>query len=189
MRVTFRDALDQTPDLVGKLLAAWTAGQREGGSPGLVPLSTVPPPFRHLLNQNRGMTAVLSEHWGSAPTVRVLRQAVTADGGTLTRDIVMVVGPEQQPIQLASIRIALDEFTQDFVSRLQQGGEPFGHLLQRNGIAFDVEVLGYLRLQARGAWADEGRVSAGTLLFGRVGRLWRTDGHLLAETVELLPRT
>ncbi|MBK3774702.1 hypothetical protein GAY31_11100 [Azospirillum brasilense] len=164
-----------------------------GWGPGARGLSTLPPavvpaPYRALLDHDRGMTAVLSERWGEPVGVRVLRQRTEPDGTALLRDIVLTVGPDALPVELASIRIALGGFPAAFAEQLREGTEPFGRLLARNGVAFSVEVLGLLIAPAADVWAAEGRVSSGATLYGRLGRLVRADGWTIAETVELLPR-
>lgn len=167
------------------LTAEWGAGARALSTP---PAAAVPAPYRTLLDHDRGMTAVLSERWGEPVGVRVLRQRTEPDGTALLRDIVLTIGPDALPVELASIRIALGGFPPAFAEQLREGTEPFGRLLARNGVAFSVEVLGLLSVPASGAWAAEGRVPAGTSLYGRIGRLVRADGWTIAETVELLPR-
>ncbi|WP_247888643.1 hypothetical protein [Azospirillum brasilense] len=167
------------------LTAGWGAGARALST---LPAAAVPVPYRTLLDHDRGMTAVLSERWGEPVGVRVLRQRTEPDGTALLRDIVLTVGPDALPVELASIRIALDGFPATFAEQLQEGTEPFGRLLTRNGVAFSVEVLGLLTAPAADAWAAEGRVCPRATLYGRLGRLVRADGWTIAETVELLPR-
>lgn len=167
------------------LTAGWGAGAQALTT---LPAAAVPPPYRTLLDHDRGMTAVLSERWGEPVGVRVLRQRTEPDGAALLRDIVLTVGPDALPVELASIRIALGGFPTAFADRLREGREPFGRLLARGGVAFSVEVLGLLTVPAASDWAADGRVPAGTTLYGRIGRLVRTDGWTIAETVELLPR-
>ncbi|MDQ2104941.1 hypothetical protein [Azospirillum isscasi] len=167
------------------LTAGWGPGARALST---LPAAAVPASYRTLLDHGRGMTAVLSERWGEPVGVRVLRQRMEPDGTALLRDIVLTVGPDALPVELASIRIALGGFPADFADRLREGQEPFGRLLSRSGIHFSVEVLGLLTVPAAEVWAAEGRVPPGTTLYGRIGRLVRADGWTIAETVELLPR-
>ncbi|AWJ82341.1 hypothetical protein TSH58p_02085 (plasmid) [Azospirillum sp. TSH58] len=167
------------------LTAGWGAGARALST---LPADAVPAPYRALLDHDRGMTAVLSERWGEAVGVRVLRQRAESDGTALLRDIVLTVGPDALPVELASIRIALDGFSPAFAEQLREGTEPFGRLLARNGVVFSVEVLGLLAAPPADVWAAEGRVPGGATLYGRIGRLVRADGWTIAETVELLPR-
>lgn len=171
------------------LTAGWGAGAQ---ALTMLPAAAVPLPYRALLDHDRGMTAVLSERWGEPVGVRVLRQGAEPDGTALLRDIVLTVGPDALPVELASIRIALDGFPTPFAEQLREGREPFGRLLDRSGVAFSVEVLGLLTVRAStdwaADWAADGGVPAGTTLYGRVGRLVRADGWTIAETVELLPR-
>ncbi|CAO3455712.1 hypothetical protein [Azospirillum argentinense] len=167
------------------LTAGWGAGARALST---LPGTVVPAPFRTLLDHDRGMTAVLSERWGEPVGVRVLRQWTEPDGTALWRDIALTVGPDALPVELASIRIALDGFPAAFAEQLREGTEPFGRLLASHGVAFSVEVLGLLAAPADQVWAAEGRVSPGATLYGRLGRLVRADGWTIAETVELLPR-
>ncbi|UKJ77201.1 hypothetical protein [Azospirillum brasilense] len=167
------------------LTAGWGDGARALST---LPAVAVPAAYRALLDHDRGMTAVLSERWGEPVGVRVLRQRAEPGGAALLRDIVLTVGPDARPVELASIRIALDGFPAAFAEQLREGTEPFGRLLTRNGVAFSVEVLGLLTAPGAEVWAVEGRVSPGATLYGRLGRLVRADGWTIAETVELLPR-
>jgi hypothetical protein len=176
--------------LIARFATGWTTGGDDRPlAPQAVTRQSLPEPFARLLDHRRGMTEVLNGHWGGDLRVRVVHQAPTDDGMDFVRRVVLLSGPEELPVQLAGLRLPLAAFTPAFHTDLLAGQALFGDLLRRHAIVFHTEVLDFLAGPATGVWAHLAGVASGAPLYGRLAALRTADGALLAEAMELLPRT
>jgi chorismate-pyruvate lyase len=158
--------------------------------PSFTPIlpAALPAHFRRLLDHETSMTATLTTHWKAEIVACILRQQLGADGAALVRQVVLVTNPGHLPVEIAEIRIDSTRLDERVIRQLATTSAPFGQLLRMEGIAFRTEPVSFFRVGADGMLARSGQVAPETPLYGRTSRLWRGDGCLIGEAVEILPR-
>jgi hypothetical protein len=146
----------------------------------------VPEPYRTLLVHDRDMTPTLEAAYDSKLHLRVLRYTVSDH--VVTRLVVLVLDRDDEAaVSMGAIRIFLPHLpsaARDAVLGLR---EPFGAILQRNGVIHCSRPVAYFRVQPDSLIAGALAAHSSPSLYGRRNTIWNSGGDPLAEVVEILP--
>jgi hypothetical protein len=147
----------------------------------------LPSAFRMLLVHSTGMTSTLERHWRDSIGIELLSDDISIERRSLYRFVVLRTQSSAQLVEIALIRIPLENFAPALRQRFIEAEQPFGTLLAEAGIRFHALPLAYFTCQADAMLADKCGLAVGTRLYGRINQLLRDDGVLLCETAETLP--
>jgi hypothetical protein len=146
----------------------------------------MPEPYRRLLVHNRDMTPTLEAAYSSKLHLRVLRYAVSDH--VVTRLVVLVLdSDEKAAVSMGAIRIFLHHLPSAAKDAVLGLREPFGAILQRNGVKHRSHPVAYFKVQPDSMIATALDVQGSPILYGRRNRIWNSGGGPLAEVVEILP--
>src|SRR5262245_22525804 len=148
----------------------------------------LPSAFQMLLAHDNGMTSTLERHWRESICVELLSDDISVEQRALFRFVVLRTESTAQSVEIALIRIPLENFPPALRTRFIEAKQPFGTLLAESGIRFHAYPQSYFIWQADALLAAKCGLDEGARLYGRVNQLRRDDGVLLCETVEALPR-
>lgn len=148
----------------------------------------MPQPYRRLLVHNHDMTPTLEAFSGQPIHLKLLARLV--DDGVLYREVVLLAGPDEQPMEFGAIKIHLDRFDAAPRKLILEGRRPLGTILNDYEIAHASSPTGYFSIDGdvigRRAFNFDDDTDA-TRLFGRHNVLRDAAGCELAEVVEILP--
>src|SRR5262245_52621509 len=176
-----RDGLQVIAELWGAL--GFTAPAVE-----LLAPEQLPPAFQMLLVHNTGMTSTLERHWHESVGVELLSDDLSLEQRSLSRFVVLRTQSSAQLVEIAMIRIPLDNFPGTLRRQFIEAKKPFGTLLAEAGISFRAYPQAYFTCEADAMLAEKCGLGESTRLYGRINQLLRADGALLCETVEALPQ-
>jgi thioesterase domain-containing protein/acyl carrier protein len=159
---------------------------REGSSPTLDRLDAwdLPETERSLLHHGRDMTTALAQYHRSSIGVRVLSKV--EEGRTLRRVVALFRESDEQLVEVASIRIALDRFEPAARELILAAELPFGAVLDRFGIRYRGQLQSLLRVGPDPMLQHLLRLGEPMALFGRRNEIVDTSGHCLADCFEIL---
>jgi len=145
----------------------------------------VPEPYHHLLVHSNDMTPTLEAHWDKKIYLRPLAKLV--DDGELFRQVVLVAGEEQQPVEFGAICIHLDMFTEEQREVILEAHVPLGSILHEYSISHSSKPSGYFSIESDAISRQAFGLKADCKLYGRHNVLSTDTGGVLAEVVEILP--
>ena len=160
---------------------------RQGGvmpSTTLVEEAGVPQPYRGLLVHGGDMTSRLEDHHRDNMALDVLRLENTDAG--YRREVVLRTERGRKAVEYGAIEIFLGAFDLELQTRILEGRQPLGGLLNEYDINYRSVPRGYFRMEADAALADIFSVPAGQHLWGRSNQLLGEADKLLARIVEVL---
>jgi hypothetical protein len=132
------------------------------------------------------MTPTLEAAYGSKLHLRVLRYAVSDH--VITRLVVLVLDSnEKAAVSMGAIRIFLNRLPAAARSAVLGLREPFGAILQRNGVIHRSRPVAYFKVQPDSVISGALDVRGAPVLYGRRNTIWNSGGEPLAEVVEILP--
>ena len=181
MAVARRDGLQVIAELWGAL----------GFTPPVVELlapDQLPSAFQTLLVHSTGMTSTLERHWRESVCIELLSDDISLEQRSLFRFVVLRTQSSAQLVEIALIRIPLENFPGTLRRQFIEAKKPFGTLLAEAGIGFRAYPQAYFTCEADAMLAEKCGLSERTRLYGRINQLLRADGVLLCETVEALPQ-
>jgi chorismate-pyruvate lyase len=145
--------------------------------------SALPPPYRDLLDHEESMTFRLERHHGQRMRIEVIARHMS-DDDVYEREIVMIGCDDNQPKQMAHIRIHLTSIP-DVRDQVLDGRIPFGRILADHAMPVVRHDRRFLRFPACGSIGRhlQGTASA---YFGRRYTLASVSGGTIAEVVEIV---
>lgn len=142
-------------------------------------------PYRTLLVHTGGMTSTLEAFHGARCGVRVLEEF--AEGGVLSRQVVLVAKPDGKPVEFAAAAIHMDRLPAAAQADVRKGVEPLGAILRRHSVAHTSCPRAFLRFQNAAGIAGALGLQGEPELFGRRNTLFDEGNNPLVEIVEVLP--
>jgi len=144
----------------------------------------VPEPYGRLLVHERDMTPTLEAAHQGKLHLRVLYYAVRDD---VVKRLVALVMDDETPVEMGAIKIYLDRLPAAARELVLERRQPFGSILQTQGVVHSSRPAGYFSVQADSLIGDALGEAEGATLYGRRNTLCDQEGGILAEVVEILP--
>jgi chorismate-pyruvate lyase len=143
-----------------------------------------PQPYRKLLAHSLDMTPTLENFYGGQVALQVISREV--EPHTYSREVVLTLGSDEQPIEYGVIRIRLDRFKDRARARVLAEEAPLGNILQAEGIAHSSSPRAFFKVESDGHITNLLRLNGPCPLYGRRNVLLDGARHLLAEVIEIL---
>lgn len=147
----------------------------------------LPEPARALLVHDDGLTPTLERYLGCRLALRVLSDRRV--GAQLFRHVQLVDAGAGRLASFGAIHLILDRFAPDARTRILDGRVPLGTILREHAVAHARRVSGFFEIDAGDLPPGALPGSAGSRLHGRHSVLSSATGEVMAEVVEVLPRT
>lgn len=147
----------------------------------------LPDEERHLLAHDMDMTPRLRDHHGCPIDLDVhARQRI---GDYLVRASVLLRRSDAKPVEFGAIGIHLEELPELAREQVLEGKIPFGALLETHAVTHTSHPRGFFQIEVDARLADLLGAMAGQTLYGRCNELRLPSGKVLADVVEVLPRS
>lgn len=145
----------------------------------------MPQPYRGLLVHERDMTSTLEEFFGSPIGLRLLE--VRRDETWLRRQVVLVAGAGERPVEYGAIRINLEAFAPPVLRNIIECRRPLGAILHEFRIGHQCRPSAFFRCRSDPTTRSIFALSSETVLYGRHTNLFDGGRRTIAEVVEILP--
>jgi len=145
----------------------------------------LPEPYRRLLAHNNDMTATLERWHGERLNLRVCGREQGPD--FYLREVVLELSGSRRPAEYGAIRVHLGRFPSRVRSLILAERDPFGRILQEEGIAHLGWPQAFFALQADARMRRLLDLDEAALVYGRRNVLLDGERRLLAEVIEILP--
>ena len=145
----------------------------------------VPEPYQSLLVHDRDMTPTLASAYGKTIQLRILRKRRRHD--VFSREIVLEPEGNGRKILFGAIKIYLDLFAPEARQRILECKQPFGTILQEQGIVHSSRPEAYIQVDADDIINHALGLTGHAVLYGRRSALWNSSQHALAQVLEILP--
>jgi len=154
--------------------------------PGITELEeqATPQPYRKLLAHSLDMTPTLENFYGGPVALQVISREV--EPHTYSREVVLTLGADKQPIEYGVIRIRLDRFEARARSRVLAEEAPLGNILQAEGIAHSSSPRAFFKVESDAHINSLLRLNGPCPPYGRRNVLLDGSHQLLAEVIEIL---
>jgi hypothetical protein len=146
----------------------------------------IPEREQWLLVHDTDMTLRLREGHGCEIDLDV--HAKARIGNYLVRASVLSRHSDGRPVEFGAIGIHLDLLPEDAQKLVLEGHVPFGAILERFAVPHTSHPRGFFRIGVDARLAELLGATSGQILFGRCNVLRLSDGRVLADVVEVLPR-
>jgi chorismate-pyruvate lyase len=147
----------------------------------------MPEQERWLLAHDSDMTSRLREFHRCEIDLDVhARQRV---GHYLVRASVLTRRTDGIPVEFGAIGIHLDVLPETVRAPVLEGRVPFGAILERESVPFTSHPRGFFRISVDSRLAELLGATSGQVLYGRCNELRHGNGRVLADVVEVLPRS
>ncbi len=145
----------------------------------------VPEPYRSLLVHEHDMTPTLSAFYARVIHLRVLhrRQA----GEFYFREVVLVAGGLDEPVEFGAIRIHLARFAPAAQRHILDERVPLGDLLRVHAVPHCSQPKAFFRVRADQLMVSALHLADRAWLYGRRNTLLDAQQFPVAEVVEILP--
>lgn len=110
-------------------------------------------------------------------------------GNYLVRASVLTRSSDGKPVEFGAIGIHLDLLPEEMQRMVIEGHVPFGALLERFNVQHTSHPRGFFRIAVDARLAELLGATSGQILFGRCNELRHASGRILADVVEVLPRS
>jgi hypothetical protein len=147
----------------------------------------LPEPERWLLAHDTDMTSRLREHHHSEIDLDV--HAKQRIGNYLVRASVLTRRLDGMPVEFGAIGIHLDVLPPNVQTQVLECRVPFGGILENEKVPFTSHPRGFFRIAVDSRLAELLGATSGQVLYGRCNELRHGSGKVLADVVEVLPRT
>lgn len=147
----------------------------------------LPDQERWLLAHDSDMTSRLREFHRSEIDLDV--HAMQRIGNYLVRASVLTRRTDGMPVEFGAIGIHLEVLPEAAQKRVLEGRMPLGAILEREQVAFSSHPRGFFRISVDSRLAELLGATSGQVLYGRCNELRSGDGRILADVVEVLPRS
>lgn len=147
----------------------------------------LPEQERWLLVHDIDMTPRLREGHGSEIDLDV--HAKARIGNYLVRASVLNRRSDGKPVEFGAIGIHLDLLPEEAQALVIEGRIPFGAILERYEVPHSSHPRGFFRISVDARLAELLGATSGQILYGRCNELRHGCGRVLADVVEVLPRS
>lgn len=144
----------------------------------------MPEPYRTLLVNDGDMTPTLEKFHGCKLHLKVLGRV---HAGEEYRRQVLLLDPQNRPVEFGAIRIHLDVLLPTVQKLVLAGQRPLGGVLIENSVPHSSRPSAYFSVIGDDLINRALGVSKPCLLYGRCNTLTADDGRVIAEVVEILP--
>jgi len=145
----------------------------------------MPEPYKTLLVHQNDMTPTLENYHGRSVHLRVLGREHR--GNTYSRQVVLHLEGDEQPVEFGAIKIHLALFAPAAREQILREQWPLGHILKDHAIAHASQPQGFLRIASDPLINSVLGLTGAHVLYGRRNTLSDSAGRSLAEIVEILP--
>ncbi len=181
--------MELTTEQLGELMRpmADTYGLAHRGLPSIETIGPgdIPRPLRKLLEHENDMTPTLEDFHGRKIILKVLQRRL--NGSSLLRQVVLVLGENETPVEFGAIRIYLDRFDESAKREIQHCRRPLGSILEEYHVRHVNRPSAFLRVEPDALIRDALGLEGGVPLYGRCNTILDMNGEPMAEIVELLP--
>lgn len=146
--------------------------------------SAMPEPYRSLLVNDGDMTPTLEKFHRCKLHLRVLGRKES--GGEYRRQV-LLLDPQERPVEFGAIRIHLDVLLPAVQKLVLAGQRPLGGVLIENSVPHTSRPSAYFSVTGDDLINRALGVSKPCRLYGRCNTLTADDGRVIAEVVEILP--
>jgi chorismate-pyruvate lyase len=150
----------------------------------LIEGAAMPEPYRSLLVNDGDMTPTLEKFHRCKLHLRVLGRV---HAGEEYRRQVLLLDPQERPVEFGAIRIHLDVLLPAVQKLVLAGQRPLGGVLIENSVPHSSRPSAYFSVVGDDLINRALGVTAPTTLYGRCNTLTADDGRVIAEVVEILP--
>lgn len=150
----------------------------------LLPGDELPEPYRSLLVHDGDMTSRLEAFHRGELVLDVLHRE--QEGDAYRREVLLRVTETQLPVEYGAIEIDLAQFAPEVRSKILEGRQPLGGVLNDHDLAYRSEPRAFVRIAASAAMAELFDHRTPVDLYGRSNLLLSDRGATLARIVEVL---
>jgi chorismate-pyruvate lyase len=147
--------------------------------------SEIPEPCRGLLVHSRDMTSTLTEFYGQAMLLHVLKRVKTES--VVAREIILVTERDGRNAVYAANKIYLDMFTPEARQSIFEERIPFGGILAAQRIAYKSRPIAFFKVTADETINRALGLTGEQTLYGRRNELLNENGEPLARVLEIVP--
>ncbi len=148
-------------------------------------VSNIPEPYRSLLVHDNDMTPTLERACGQSIHLMVLSRRLC--GETLSRQVVLVLDGNEEPVEFGAIKIYLGLFPPEARQSILEGHRPLGSILNNLRLKHTSRPKAFLQVASDAHIINALKLTSSHLLFGRRNELVNSSQQSLAEIVEILP--
>ena len=155
-------------------------------APATTPIdgAQMPEQYRALLVNDGDMTPTLEKFHGCKLHLKVLGRV---HAGEEYRRQVLLLDPQNRPVEFGAIRIHLDVLLPAVQKLVLAGQRPLGGVLIENSVPHTSRPSAYFSVTGDDLINRALGVSKPCRLYGRCNTLTGEDGRVIAEVVEILP--
>jgi len=146
--------------------------------------ASMPEPYRALLVNDGDMTPTLERHHGCRLHLKVLGRV--SNGDEYRREV-LLLDPQDRPVEFGAIRIHLDVLLPEVQKLVLAGQRPLGGVLIENHVPHRSHPSAYFSLIGDELITRALGLAAPCTLYGRCNTLIAEGGKPIAEVVEILP--
>lgn len=150
----------------------------------LIEGAAMPEPYRSLLVNNGDMTPTLEKFHRCKLHLKVLGRVHAGDE---YRRQVLLLDPQERPVEFGAIRIHLDVLLPAVQKLVLAGQRPLGGVLIENSVPHTSRPSAYFHVVGDTLINRALGIAEPCRLFGRCNTLTGNDGRIIAEVVEILP--
>ena len=147
----------------------------------------VPYPYRSLLVHENDMTPTLAAFHHSKLYLEVHEKEATET--FVMRMVTLHAAASDIPVEFGAIGIHLENFPAEVRQLIVDGRVPLGAILGEHKIAHQGSPSSYFSVPADDLMSNTLKQSHGDILYGRCNQLIDADQMVLADIVEILPRS
>jgi chorismate-pyruvate lyase len=145
----------------------------------------VPEPYKSLLVHENDVTPTLAAAYGRKIQLRILRKRRRHD--VFSREIILEPEGDGRKILFGAIKIYLERFTPEARQLILECKQPFGTILQEQGIVHSSRPEAYIQVEADEVINEALGLTGHAVLYGRRSALWNASQRALAQVLEILP--
>lgn len=146
-------------------------------------VSSVPPPYNHLLDHHEHMTVTVESHYGQKVDVHVHRCHTKENW--YAREITLVTVDSRRIVQYGIVRLDKTKLEPDVWRRIEDQSVPLGRVLIEHNVLREVQLCGLWRVQAGPSLAGLMHLRVGEILYGRTALIY-CDGTPAIELLEIV---
>lgn len=146
----------------------------------------IPYPYRSLLVHDNDMTPTLAAFHHSKLYLEV-HERESCDS-YLMRLVTLHAAASDAPVEYGAIGIQLEALPEEVRPLVVEGKTPLGGILGEHGVDHHGSPTSYFKVPADQRIAGSLKAEPGEFLYGRCNQLLDTDGMVIADIVEILPR-
>lgn len=147
----------------------------------------VPYPYRSLLVHENDMTPTLAAFHHSKLYLEV-HEKESSDGFVM-RLVTLHAAASDIPVEFGAIGIHLENLPPEVREPILDGQVPLGAILGESSVNHHGSPCAYFKVPADEMMAEALKQAAGDELFGRCNQLLDAEGLVIADIVEILPRS